>query len=243
MGTFNREKIKKIRVLNIENRSSVAFVTYEAEYSDKTTKTFRVNVKDIKMSSAYSGEPHIVNAECVGTVYIGIIKSDSRMLFIVTLSNFSVDIVQARDGSSECSRILAKCGKTEDETITFEGSDVGYTDSVVENISIPIEVLPNLYSIRLSNIALEHHLSYKNGKKIFDYVTLKCKVNYYLNGRKEGKRHIIFTSYDSCDRIVDIKGEYDKYTFTEAGYEFVDVCFSDYGNKPICKIRISVRET
>lgn len=241
MGFFDREKIKKIRVLNIENSSSRAFVTYEAEYSDKSTKTFRVNVKDIKMSSAYSGEPHIVNAERVGTVYIGIIKTDSRMLFIVTLSNFSVDIVQAREGTDECSRILAKCGKAEDENVTFAGSDIGYTDSVVEDISIPIEVLTNSYALRLSNVSLKHHLTYDNGKKTFDYVTLKCKVHYYLNGRKEGKRNLIFVSYDSDGGVLEIRGEYKKIHFAESGIEFVEICFNDPGAS-IAKISVSVRE-
>ena len=68
------------------------------------------------------------------------------------------------------------------------------------------------------------------------------KINYYLNGRKEGKRYIIFTSYDTQDRVIEIKGEHKKYTFTEAGNEFVEVCFSDYGNNPVSKIGVSIKE-
>ena len=71
---------------------------------------------------------------------------------------------------------------------------------------------------------------------------MKCKVNFRLNGRKEGKRKIIFTGYDKNDGIVEIKGDYDKYHFTEAGYEFVDVCFDGYDKTPIHKITVSVRE-
>lgn len=245
MGSYSVSgRPKKIKLLNIENPNSSAFVSYEAIYKDKPSQKMRVNVKNLNTSQQYAYNPHIVKAELLGTVYTGLIKSQTRLIFIVTLSDFTVDIIQETEGSAECNAVLAKCVKEErgySESLSEE-LEPAPTDRLVEDISIPIEVLPNLYAVRLSNVSLKHHLTYENGKKTFDYVTLKCKVNYYLNGRKEGKRHIIFTSYDSYDRIVEIKGEYDKYTFTEAGYEFVEVCFSDYGNNPVSKIGISIKE-
>lgn len=235
------KKSKKIRVLNIENEHSSARVTYETEYSDGSTDTVQMNVKSLKQLSAYSTEPHVVKAECAGTVYLGLIKTDTRLVFIVTLSNFSVDIIQAKEGTSECDFLLAKCNTDhKSATVFFEvGNELNLR--TVDDITIPIEVLSNSYALRLSNVSVKHHLTYENGKKTFDYVTLKCKVNYYLNGRKEGKRNIIFVSYDNNGGVLEVRGENKKIHFTEAGYEFVEICFNDCG-ADIAKISVSVRE-
>lgn len=245
MGSYNISgRPSKIKLLNIENPHSSAFVTYEATYKDKSSQIIRADVKKLNTSKQYKHNPHIVSEELLGTVYTGLIKSQTRLIFIVTLSDFTVDIIQETEGSAECNAVLAKCVKEErgySESLSEE-LEPAPTDRLVEDISIPIEVLPNLYAVRLSNVSLKHHLTYENGKKTFDYVTLKCKINYYLNGRKEGKRYIIFTSYDTQDRVIEIKGEHKKYTFTEAGSEFVEVCFSDYGNNPVSKIGISIKE-
>ena len=110
--------------------------------------------------------------------------------------------------------------------------------SIEEDVDLFVEILPNLYSLSLSNVALKRHRTYKNGKKTYDYVTLKCKVNYRLNGRKEGKRYIIFTGYDEKGRVVTVRGKYDKYHFTEVGFEILEICFDDF----ISRISVSVRE-
>lgn len=109
-------------------------------------------------------------------------------------------------------------------------------------LNIPIEVLPNLYSVSLSNISIKHELVYDNGIKKFDYVTLKCRVNYRLNGRKEGKRRIIFTSYDQNDGVLDSWGEHKVFRFTDAGCEIVEVCFNDCDIKYPSKFSVSIQE-
>ena len=123
-----------------------------------------------------------------------------------------------------------------------EDSRMIESGSIVDDVEMPIEILPNLYSLSLSNIALKHHQSFENWEKKFDYVTLKCRVNYCLNGRREGMRHIVFTSYDAKDGVVEICGNYKKYRFTELGYEFVEICFDNFHQKPFCKISVSIRE-
>lgn len=243
MGFFDDYgRATKIQILNVENMSSTAMINYKASYPDGIVKTHRKNVKNLYSSYMYSTSPSIKKAECLGKVYIGLIKSDVRILFLVTLTDRTVDIIQEKQGTTGCNDMLAKC-------LDEEGSSSGpkptptYStpekkdEKLIEDLDIPIEILPNLYSLSLSNIALKHHIT-----KDFNYVTLKCKVNFRLNGRKEGKRKIIFTSYDKSDAVVEIKGDYEKYHFTEAGYEFVDVCFDGYDKTPIHKITVSVRE-
>ena len=231
----------KIQILNVENMSSTAMINYKASYPDGIVKTHRKNVKNLYSSYMYSTSPSIKKAECLGKVYIGLIKSDVRILFLVTLTDRTVDIIQEKQGTTGCNDMLAKCldedTPEEKESTYTRSSTSAPPQDVVEDIDIPIEILPNLYSLSLSNVALKHHIT-----KDFNYVTLKCKVNFRLNGRKEGKRKIIFTSYDKNDGVVEIKGDYEKYHFTEAGYEFVDVCFDGYDKTPIHKITVSVRE-
>ena len=111
-----------------------------------------------------------------------------------------------------------------------------------EPIDLPVDVLPNLYSLAVDQVTLRHHQQFSGGRKEFDYVTLKCKVTYRLNGRKEGKRILLFTSYNERGEIEQIRGTHKKYHFTEAGFEFVEVCFDDFGNHPIRRITISVKE-
>ena len=242
MGFFDSDKRPiEIKVLNVEDDN---VLTYMMIYGDRSTKNVRKNVKDlhssiIYTSPIYSSTVHIVSALCLGKVYSGLIKNDVRMVFLVTLSDQTVDIVQEKEGTKRCTDLLAMSMlKEQNETEIAESTSV----QKEEDLDIPIEVLPNLYSLSISNVSLKHHQTYKDGKKEFDYVTLKCRVNYQLNGRKEGKRHIIFTSYDKKDRIVEVRGEHKKYYFTEAGYEFVEIGFDDYSNNPITKISISIKE-
>ena len=243
MGLFDSYRRPcKIQILDVENQGSAAIIAYKATYSDGTVKSCRKNVKYLFSSSVYAKNPTVQGVECLGKVYIGIIKSDVRYLFLVSLSDKTVDIVQEKQGTARCSEMLSRSldeegsfgeEKTAAPAIRFEGKKKRF----VEDLDIPIEILPNLYSLSLSNIALKHHLC-----DDLNYLTLKCKVNFCLNGRKEGKRYILFTSYDDKGGVVEIKGDYKKVHFTEAGYEFVDICFDDYGNRPISKISVSVRE-
>lgn len=248
MGFFDPpQRPVKIRLLNIAKRSTNPMVSYQATYSDKTTKTIQENVKLLGGLFFYSiGEPHVIKAECLGKVRCGTFRNDVRFLFIITLSDHTVDIIQAKEGSSNCNTLLAMSlgvdTSAEDEPAATTTAPPPSSDRTVEDIDIPIEILPNLYSLSLSNVSLKHHVTSKNGKVEFNYVTLKCKVNYRLNGRKEGKRKIIFTSYDDKDGIIETRGNYDTYRFTEAGYEFVEVCFNDFGTYPFCKISVSVKE-
>lgn len=195
---------------------------------------------------AYS-DPRIAEVEFWGKVYIGLIKSDVRLVFWVKLSDGTVDLLQAKEGTSGCNALLAKIMEEEDphaEPVPPVEAERTIPDSgaVVEDIEIPIEILLNLYSLSLSNIALKHHKTYINGLKKLDFVTLKCKINYSLNGQREGERKLLFVSYDAKDEVIVIVGGSEAYYLTKAGHEFVEVCFNDYVNNPVNKISVSVKE-
>ena len=250
MGFFDPpERPKKIKVLDVQNHSSNAMISYTATYADKSTKNVNAYVKYLNTSFIYSLEPHIIKAECIGRVHIGFLKSDTRLIFLITLSDLTMDLIQEKDGTPRCVDLLAKsmsedtAERTPKEAAeeTSTTTKTHYHDTK-EDINIPIEILPNLYSLSLSNVSIKLAKYYKDGVKTSETVYVKCRVNYSLNGRKEGKRYIIFTSYDDKDGVIEIKGDYDKYHFTAAGYEFVEAFFPNYDKYPIKKISISVKE-
>ena len=254
MGLFDPpERPIKIKLLNVQNHSSSAIISYSATLANKTVKNVNANVKYLNSSLLYLVNPYITKVEFLGKVYIGAIKNDVRMVFLVTLSDHTVDIVQEKVGTTRCNNLLARAtGQdadtgTTDKTNTRASNNSTATASTniqnsMEDIDIPIEILPNLYSLSISNLSIKLGKYYWNDGRKSETVYVKCRVNYALNGRKEGKRYIIFTSYDDKDGVIEIRGDYDKYHFTAAGYEFVEVFFPDYDKFPINKISISIKE-
>ena len=251
MGFFDPPKRPvKIKLLNVEGGGSNAVVSYMATYADKKAENFRLNVKLLRSSFYYLANPRIVKAECLGKVYIGMLKTDVRFLFLVTLSDGTVDIIQEQEGTTRCNNVLALSMSEDDsEEVTAEAKakaspavETNQCERSEVDIDIPVEILPNLYSLNVSNVSIKHRQTYKNGIKAYDSIGFKCRVNYSLNGRKEGKRYIIVTTYDESDGVRDIRGEYDKYHFTEAGFEFIEWNFDNYDKCPISKIGISVKE-
>ena len=131
---------------------------------------------------------------------------------------------------------------------TMESTSENRTPSVRKdyisetNVDIPVDILPNLYSLSISNISMKHYIRIENGKTSFDYVTFKFRFSYQLNGRREGKRRLIVTSYDSNGGIIEVNGEYDVFRFTEAGVDVMEVCFNKCDKSMPKKISIMVRE-
>lgn len=109
------------------------------------------------------------------------------------------------------------------------------------DLDIPIEIKPNLYSLALDNVSIKHHLVYREGEVWLDYIALKSDITYSLNGRKEGARRLIFTSYDKKGEVIEVSGDYKSYVFTDAGCDTVEVSFDEKMSKP-SKISVSIRE-
>ena len=233
------ERPKNVKIIDIGDN----FVTYVATYADGKKQTVRRKIKSLGSSAAHSRAGRIRAVEFIGKFNLGFFKIDTLWLFLLTLSDGTVDIVKEKDGSSACKALItAALGDEENDREEASTATDKKREHLVSEPQIPLEILPNLYSLSVSNLSMKHHTTYENGEKEFDYLTLKCKVNYSLGGRREGKRHLIFTSYDEKGGVLDIRGEGKRYHFTEAGYEIIEVCFDDFGNNPASRISLSVKE-
>lgn len=254
-----------IQVIEFNKKSSKAKVSYRATYADGVQKNVRVEVSALHRYSFYRAEGLIVvKSQCLGKVRIGFLGREVRYVFLIKLNDRTVDIVQAKKGTHNYKRLVEiELAGEDDESlylpdlieVTDENTAADDEDAPaiktpraylngtrIEEIEIPIEILPNLYSVNLSNISLKYHVTRAKGKVESDYVTLKCKVNYALNGRPEGKRGFTFVSYGENDEMLDKRGDDELYQFTDAGHEFISVTFDGYAINPIKKISISVRE-
>ena len=108
-------------------------------------------------------------------------------------------------------------------------------------LDIPIEILPNQYSLSIDNVNIVQKIGKHSWGSDFNYITLKFRINYSLNDKKEGKRRLIVTSYDKNDNIVDIQGDIYSYYFNNAGVEICEYCFNNTKTVP-SKFSVSVRE-
>lgn len=104
MGAEN--PVIDIQLLNIEDHGSNVLVNYTEMLSNGTKKTRRTHVKDLGGYYHFFSPKPIVTAVCLGKVYLGIFRSDCRLLFIVRLKDGSAQLIQAREGSSECMALL-----------------------------------------------------------------------------------------------------------------------------------------
>lgn len=233
MGFFDPPKRPtKIKLLNVENKSSKAIITYMATYADKSTQNIRMPVQYLRSSFYYLSNPRIIKAECLGKVYIGFIKSDVRLIFLVTLSDGTMDMIQEQEGTTRCNNLLAKTMNEDPSEDTHKDTYKNTTTKsnktgdrrMEKDMNIPIQILPNEYNLSVANVSLKHVIS-DVGTSHFDYVSLKCRVNYSLNGKKAGKRKIVFVSYDTKGGVLEICEQYPETKFTDVGFEFVKINF------------------
>ena len=57
----------------------------------------------------HGGPSGIKNAEALGVVHLGILKTDSRVLFVLKLYDGGTQLVQAKENSWECRKLLELC--------------------------------------------------------------------------------------------------------------------------------------
>ena len=110
MGLFTQydeSKTRSIKLLEVNDHGSHVWVTFQVRYKDGTKKVVRSHVKDLGRFCSLGGRPKpIKRAECLGTVYCGMLKTDGRTLFIVTLTDDTVQLIQAKEGSSEYMKLM-----------------------------------------------------------------------------------------------------------------------------------------
>ena len=92
------------------------------------------------------------------------------------------------------------------------------------DLDIPVQILPNEYSLSLENVSIKQIVK-DSANLHLDFVSLKCRINYSLNGKKAGKRKIVFVSYDSKGNVLEIRGDHIEYQFNELGFDFTEICF------------------
>lgn len=114
MGAYS--KVVDIRLLDVEDSGSKVKVSYVQIYEDGSKKTVRRNVKNLSCCPALFTANKVSAAECLGKVYCGMIGSDVRTLFIIRLNDGSAELVQEKEGSRGCLKLLEVCEETENDT-------------------------------------------------------------------------------------------------------------------------------
>lgn len=110
MGLFTQydeTKTTAIKLLDANDHGSNVWVAFQVSYKDGTKKVVRSHVKDLGRYYYLNGKPKpIKKAEHLGTAYCGWLKSDGRTLFIVTLADDTVQLIQVKEGSKEYLKLL-----------------------------------------------------------------------------------------------------------------------------------------
>ena len=92
-------KVVDIQVLNVEERISNIFILYAQILSDGKKRICRSNVKRLGGYYECFTTKQIVSAVCIGKVYCGALRNDARLLFIIKLTDGSVQLIQSREKS------------------------------------------------------------------------------------------------------------------------------------------------
>jgi hypothetical protein len=103
---MNDVKVVDIQILNLEERISNIIINYAQMFSDGSRKVCRRNVKHLgSYYECFTPKP-IVSAECIGKVYCGVLRNDARLLFIIKLKDGSVQLIQSKEGTSDCLKLF-----------------------------------------------------------------------------------------------------------------------------------------
>ena len=107
-----------IQILNVEDHGSNVLVNYAKVFGNGSKKTCRTHVRDLGGYYRFFSAKPIVTAECLGKVYLGLIKSDVRILFIVKLNDGSAELIQAKEGSEASLKLLQLSEDTANGTVS-----------------------------------------------------------------------------------------------------------------------------
>lgn len=100
------DQVVDIQLLDVVDYDFKTMVTYTQTFGDGTKQLLRRNVKHLGgFYEALLAKP-VIEATCLGEVYLGILKNDVRYLFIIRLTNGTVQLIQVRSKSRECAKLL-----------------------------------------------------------------------------------------------------------------------------------------
>ena len=103
---MNDAKVVDIQILNLEEHISNIIINYAQIFSDGSRKVCRRNIKHLGSYYECLAPKPIVSAECIGKVYCGVLRNDARLLFIIKLSDGSVQLIQSKEGSRDCLKLF-----------------------------------------------------------------------------------------------------------------------------------------
>ena len=110
MGLFTQydeTKTKAIKLLDVNDYGTHVWVTFQVCYKDGTKKVVRSHVKDLGRYYRLNGSPKpFKKAEHLGTAYCGMLKTDRRTLFVATLTDDTVQLIQVKEGSREYLKLM-----------------------------------------------------------------------------------------------------------------------------------------
>lgn len=95
-----------VQLLNVENHWYGTIITCALTYLDGSRRTSRLNVKALGTYYGAQSGKSIASAVFLKKVYCGIFRNDVRMLFAVKLDSGMAQLMQVREGSSGCTRLL-----------------------------------------------------------------------------------------------------------------------------------------
>jgi len=102
-------KVVDVKLLDVIDRGSNVIVLYSQIFENGSKQIVRKNVKNLGGYYNCLNPKPIRSAECLSIVYCGIIKTDVRMLFKIILTDGSAQLIQLKEGSRECMKLLRIC--------------------------------------------------------------------------------------------------------------------------------------
>ena len=107
---YDVSKTKSIELVDVIDRGSQVAVTFLVRYQDGTKKVLTSNVKTMDSYVHLCGGPsNIPSARALGSVYLGILKTDGRTLFVVKLHDGTSQLIQVKENSWEYRKLLEYC--------------------------------------------------------------------------------------------------------------------------------------
>ena len=104
---YDETRTAAIKLLDVNDYGSNVWVTFQVSYKDGTKKVVRSHIKDLGRYHRLNGSPKpIKKAEYLGTAYCGMLKTDRRALFIVTLTDDTAQLIQVKEGSGAYLKLM-----------------------------------------------------------------------------------------------------------------------------------------
>ncbi len=106
MGIINYDiMMTDIKIVNISNPGSRAYISFSAKLEDGTSKVFYANLRDLPCyREKYGIEPRSV--KLLKKLYCGFLKRKLYMLFRIQYADGGEQLVQAEEGSPSCLKLL-----------------------------------------------------------------------------------------------------------------------------------------